>query len=163
MDFRLSSEAEDFRKEVNKFLKKEVTQELIDEEHNIGQRVGPLGWEFFRKLGQKRWLAPMLPREYGGMDAPYLLRYILEDEICYLFGRLYVISGPRMIASTLLKVGTEEQKNDYLPRIARGEIEFALGYTEPGAGSDVASINIRAVEDGDYFIIAEDDDDYLEP
>lgn len=152
MDFEFSEEDKKFRQEFYDFLDKEVTKELV-EECESGKGWGPHTWEFMRKLGTKRYLAPAIPKEYGGMGATHVQRVILEDGLGYYKAMPGVMIGAGMVAPTLLRHGSEEQKREFLPRIASGEIEFALGYTEPQAGSDLAALEIRAVKDGDDYIL----------
>jgi hypothetical protein len=134
-------------------LRKEVTEGVIQERQS-GLGIGPYTWELMRKLGAKGWLTPTWPKEYGGLNASPMYRYIIENELDY-FGGLPGgrLVGASMAGPTILLYGTEQQKKEYLPKIARGEIEFVLGYTEPDAGSDLAALQMRAVEDGDYYII----------
>jgi alkylation response protein AidB-like acyl-CoA dehydrogenase len=157
MDFRLSEEQEHFRDEVRAFLDKEVTDEMVTEsESRLG--FGPQSWVLMRKLGEKRWLAPSFPREYGGLGASHMYRSIVAEELSYRRVLSPVpglgIVGVDMVAPVLLHFGSEEQKQTWLPRIARGEIEFALGYTEPQAGSDLAAVQIRAEEKTDCYVIS---------
>jgi alkylation response protein AidB-like acyl-CoA dehydrogenase len=105
-----------------------------------------------KKLGAKGWLAPALPKEYGGMGADHVQRVILEDEMGYHFAAPLMV-GNSWVGPTIHLYGNEEQKREYLPRLARGEIEFTLGYSEPQAGSDLAALDIRAVKDGDDYIL----------
>jgi hypothetical protein len=151
MDFGLSPEEQAFRKEVCEFLDKEVTKEVLKESLSR-QGPGPHSRELLRKLGAKRWLCITWPKEYGGLGGTPLQRLILHDEMRY---RLLFFSmvGGGMAGPTIMIHGSDELKKEYLPRIASGEIEFALGYTEPAAGSDLASLEIRAVEDGDDFVL----------
>lgn len=152
MDFAFTEEEEQFKQEVREFLHQEVTEELIAEtEANVG--FGLHTWAFMRKLGAKGWLAPALPREYGGMGATHMQRLILTDELLYHRAIPITLCGANIVAPTLMLYGSDEQKQEYLPRIARGEIEFALGYSEPNAGSDLAALEIAAVEDGDDFVL----------
>jgi hypothetical protein len=152
MEFSFSKEEEKFRQEVQEFLQQEVTEDLVAEtEANVG--FGPHTWAFLRKLGAKGWLAPAVPKEYGGMGASHMQRLILTDELLYHRAIPITLCGASIVAPTLLLYGNEEQKREYLPRIARGEIEFALGYSEPNAGSDLAALEITAVEDGDDFVL----------
>ena len=153
MDFRFSVEEEKFKKEVCDFFikeKKVVTE--AKKEWNSGEGFGPYCWEILRKVGAKGWLCPTWPKEYGGLELPYIYRYIIMEQM-YYFTDIYVTIGAGMAGPIILSHGSEQQKKEYLPRIARGEIEFALGYTEPQAGSDVSSIEIKAEDKGDYFII----------
>jgi len=151
MDFALTDEQKRLRQEVRSFLKEVVTPDLVREtESNLG--LGPHSWAFMRKAGARGWLCPTWPKKYGGLEASNIDRLIIWDEMAYA-GAMEVWAGVRMTGPTILLFGTEEQKNSYLPRIARGEIDFAAGLTEPNAGSDISSINLRAVEDGDDYIL----------
>jgi hypothetical protein len=156
MDFDLTEEQREFKLQVCGFLEREVTRGVI-EESEAGLGYGPHSWDLIRKLGAKGWLAPTFPKEYGGLGLPYIYRYILLEEFDYRDALVVVRGmgsiGVDMVGPTILRYGNEEQKKEFLTRIARGEIEFALGYTEPNAGSDLSRISIRAVEDGDYFVI----------
>jgi len=156
MDFRLSREQERFRNEVREFLDKTVTDEVVAESEG-GLGFGPNSWALMRKLGDKRWLAPSFPKEYGGLGTSHIYRYIVAEELSYRRALSPIpglgLIGVDMVGPVLLRFGSEAQKQTCLPRIARGEIDFALGYTEPQAGSDLAAIQIRAEEKKDYYII----------
>jgi len=153
MDFSLNKEEEVFHREVEEFFRKEFDPEIVEEERKSSGR-GLRTWEFMRKLGARGWLAPMLPKEYGGIGGTWMHRHIIDDALdYYMFPELFAPIGAVIVAPMLLMIGTEEQKKEYVPRIARGEIEFALGYTEPEAGSDLANIDIRAVEQADCFVM----------
>ena len=132
---------------------KEVTDEVI-QEVELGTLIGmgPVIREFSKKLGEKRWLCPSLPKEYGGMGATHIERLIVQDELLY-YRALPLMVGTTIVAPTLMMYGNEEQKQEFLPRIASGEIEFALGYTEPDAGSDLANISTKAEEKDGYFVV----------
>ncbi len=156
MNFEFSEEQEKFRKDVSEFLDKEVKEGVIEESES-GKGYGPHSWELMRKLGAKRWLAPSFPLEYGGLGLSHIYRYIVLEELDYR-NALIVIHGVGsfgidMAGPIILRYGSDDLKREFLPRIATGEIEFALGYTEPDAGSDLSRIAIHAVEDGDDFII----------
>jgi len=153
MDFRLTKEEEEFRQEVRQFLQSE--SELIEKvrwEETLGTGWGESTKELLRKAGARGYLTPAWPKEYGGLDASNVERHIVAEEMAYFVGRMGAV-GVGMAGPVILRFGTEEQKKTFLPRISRGEIEFALGYTEPEAGSDLASLQMRAVRDGDYYII----------
>lgn len=152
MDFGFTAEEEAFYREVQDFLKNEVTEELI-KETEPGPGPGPHSRAFDRKMGARGWYCITLPKEYGGLGASYVKRFIMDDELTYHRASAVMKVAARIVAPTLLHHGTEEQKQYYLPRIARGEIEFALGYTEPQAGSDLGALRIRATEDGGDYII----------
>ena len=153
MDFGFSKEEEAFRQEVRELLRKEVTPQ-IREEADSGIGWGPHTWELVRKLGAKGLLTPTWPKEYGGLGLPPLYRFIVHEELDYAEALPHeaLTVGAGVAGPTIMLYGSEEQKKDYLPRIARGEIEFALGYTEPQAGSDLASLQLRAEDRGDHFL-----------
>ncbi|MDY7018683.1 MAG: acyl-CoA dehydrogenase family protein [Chloroflexota bacterium] len=153
MDFAFSPEERKFKQEVDQFLigEKETVIEAR-KELDSGTGFGSYVWDLLRKLGSRGWLCPTWPKEYGGLDLPHIYRYILTEEIDYYIGNLITV-GAGMAGPVVLARGSDQQKNEYLPRIARGEIDFALGYTEPQAGSDVASLEIRAEDKGDYFLM----------
>ena len=154
MDFNFTPEQEKFRQEVREFLKREVTEELIQEaEHGTLIGMGPAIRAFYKKLGEKKWVCPSLPKEYGGMGATHIERLILDEELMYHRAASPMMVGSQVVGPTLIMYGSEELKHEFLPRIARGEIEFALGYTEPDAGSDLAKLSIRADEKDGYFVV----------
>jgi alkylation response protein AidB-like acyl-CoA dehydrogenase len=110
-----------------------------------------------RKLGDRKWLAPNYPLEYGGLGLSRIYRYIVQEELDYRNALVIIrglgLVGVDMAGPLILRYGSEEIKREFLPRITSGEIEFALGYTEPNAGSDLSRISMCAVEDGNDFII----------
>jgi hypothetical protein len=156
MDFGFSEEEERFRREVQAFVDKEVTEELI-REIRTGEGWGLLTWEFVRKLGAKGWLNPAWPPEYGGLGLSFMHTFIVHEELvkkgAMPGAEPGTFFGAHFVGPMIMLYGTEDQKNYFLPRIARGEIEFALGYTEPQAGSDLASIATRATEEDDSYIL----------
>jgi alkylation response protein AidB-like acyl-CoA dehydrogenase len=153
MDFGFSKEEEAFRREVREFLRREVTPE-VREEADSGIGWGPHIWELVRKLGARGLLTPTWPKEYGGLGLPSLYRFIVHEELDYAEALPHeaLTVGAGVAGPTIMLYGSAEQKKQYLPRIARGEIEFALGYTEPEAGSDLASLQLRADEQSDHFV-----------
>ena len=156
MDFEFTSEQKQFRQEVCAFLDEEVTKGVI-EESEAGLGFGPYSWELMRKLGTKGWLAPTFPNEFGGLGLSRTFRYIVQRELDYRNALVVIrglgLVGVDMAGPVILRHGNEDLKREFLPKIARGEIELALGYSEPDAGSDLSRISIRAVEDGDGFVI----------
>ncbi len=163
MDFGFSKEEEEFRQEVKEFCQKEVTPELIEDyEREAGYT--PHIWEFLRKLGAKGWLAPQWPKEYGGLESDYMKKFIIEQEVTRAIGVRQAVRnvGNGMAGPTILHKGTLEQKKRFLPPIARGEVEYCLGYTEPQAGSDLAALELRVTEPGTKGeVFAEDKGDYF--
>ena len=153
MDFSFPTEEEAFRRELLDF----IHQELPPDWEGGGWSPDDWDWEFTRqmkvKLGQRGWLTMHWPVEYGGQGVSPLRSTIFSEEIAYhrVPGRDAI--GLSMLASTLMIFGTEEQKKTFLPSIARGEVQWCQGYSEPESGSDLASLQTRAVEDGDDFVI----------
>ncbi|MFC2067205.1 acyl-CoA dehydrogenase family protein [Chloroflexota bacterium] len=153
MNFKFSKEEKKFCEEVRNFLLAE--SELVEDvriEIDVGAGQGPRSKELIRKLGAKSYLTPSWPEKYGGLDKPPIYTFIAHEEIAYHVGAL-IIAGVTFSGPSILLFGSEQQKEKYLLKIARGEILFALGYTEPQAGSDLAALEMHAVREGDYYII----------
>jgi alkylation response protein AidB-like acyl-CoA dehydrogenase len=131
-------------------LDKECNEHVVAESLSL-QGAGPYSKELLRKMGARRLLTPRWPEEYGGRGMGAMVEAIKNDEINSHYGPS-PIDGVE-IGNAILICGNEEQKKRFLPPVARGEIDIALGYTEPNAGSDVASVQLRAVEDGDHYIL----------
>jgi len=109
---------------------------------------------WLERMVERGWTVPSWPREYGGGGLSKSEYVVLLEEMKRIKARPALSSfGTSMIGPTLLELGTEEQKQRHLPRIARAEVEWCQGYSEPGAGSDLASLQTRAVIDGDHFVI----------
>ena len=153
MDFRFSAEEEAFRQEIVDFVGQELpwdwkTTDIDAEEPESLTLVK----QFKKKLADKGWLTMAWPKEYGGQEAPHVQQLIFNEEMAY--HRIPAQdNGIRMLGPILMLQGTEEQKKEFLPRIAKADIVWAQGYSEPDAGSDLASLQTRAVEDGDDFVI----------
>ena len=106
------------------------------------------------KMASRGWTAPTWPEEYGGGGLDFESNRILQEELA-TFKALPPIAGMgiAMIGPTLLEFGTEEQKQRHLPKIVSGEVRWCQGYSEPGSGSDLASLQTKAVLEGDHFVI----------
>ncbi len=150
MDFRFTEEEEAFRRDVKEFLKKEWTLGHADLE-DPKQFDG--AWEFEKRLGKKGWLNMHWPKEYGGQGASHMMQLVLREEMAYVGARVVDGQGVYMIGPCLMIHGTEEQKKRFLPPIANSEVVWSQGFSEPNAGSDLASLQLRAVKDGDDYIL----------
>src|SRR5574337_785287 len=151
MDFHFTPEQEAFRREIRAFLDQHLTPETR-EEYDITHTPGPLSKALLRKIGAQGWLGIGWPTEYGGQGRSMIDQLVFYEELDrehFFYGDLTVTS----LAMALIRIGSEAQKQEYLPRILRGELSICLGYTEPGAGSDLASLKTRAVRDGDFYVI----------
>ena len=153
MEFSFTPEQDRLRLEVREFLKKEVTEESrLD--FRLDRPYSPDTWKVLRGLGERGWLCPAWPRELGGIGASPLDNYVIQDEISYAFAPApFAVISAMVVGPTLLLHGSEEQKKKYLPMIARGEVEFSMGYSEPQSGSDLASLSLRADDKGDYYLV----------
>lgn len=151
MRFDLTPEQKQLQQEIRSYLEKHVTPELLEEikENPDG---GPLWREYIRKLGEDGWLGIGWPVEYGGQGRTPIEQYIFLEEVERTGVNIPFITL-ETVGPTLMQLGTEEQKNYFLPKILKGEIEIAIGYTEPQAGTDLASLQTRAVRDGDSYVI----------
>ncbi len=153
MEFSFTPEQERLRLEVRKFLEKEVTDESrLD--FRFDRPYSPDTWKLMRGLGERGWLCPLWPREWGGINATPLDNYVIQDELAYAFAPTpCALIGAMVVGPTLMMHGSEEQKQKFLPMIARGEVEFSMGYTEPQAGSDLASLALKAEDKGDHYLL----------
>ena len=157
MDF-IDPRAE-FRREVGEWLDRELTDELREEfAREITYLRVPMAWspevlEFNRKLGAKGWIGLHWPTEYGGGGRTLRDQLVVVEELARRYAKI-VSSQSLHVTSILLAHGTEELKMEVIPRVATGEIEISLGYTEPNAGSDVANIQMRAVEKDDHYVVS---------
>ncbi|MBI2865119.1 MAG: acyl-CoA dehydrogenase family protein [Chloroflexi bacterium] len=149
MDFSFGEDLEKLRQDVRQFLDQEWKPDPSVDGHNVDPKIAK---EFRRKLAKKGWLALSVPKAYGGAGLSAMEQYVFAEEMAYR-GAPTPGHGPNIVAPTLVRVGTEDQKKRFLPGIVSGEVEFCLGYTEPAAGSDLASMEIRAVQDGDDYVI----------
>lgn len=146
---------EAFRDEVRAFLDQELTPDL----RRAGSMMTSVFAEFnatmawHRKLHARGWVAPDWPAEYGGTGWDINQCHIFQEE-CKLAGAPSVLPmGLQMLGPMLIRYGTEAQKSHYLPRILSGEDVWCQGYSEPGAGSDLASLQMAAVRDGDEYVL----------
>ena len=156
MDFKDSPEQAAFRTEVRDFIQKEIKSDLKDSD--LAER-GMYRGAFERlkdlraKLSSKGWIAPAWPKEYGGAGLSVMEQFIMNEE--FAENRVPPVGGMgvSMVGPTLITHGNEEQKKEHLSRILNGEVQWCQGFSEPGSGSDLASLQTRAVKDGDDYII----------
>jgi len=157
MEFRFTPEEEAFRQEVRQFLDQELPpdwEERFDTETEEGfGGLSQFARAFQRKLAQRRWLALPWPPEYGGLGATIMQQVIYNEEMAYRRAPTGFNMGVAWVGPALMLYGTEEQKRRFLPKIASGEEIWCTLYSEPGAGSDLAALQTRAVLEGDYWVI----------
>jgi alkylation response protein AidB-like acyl-CoA dehydrogenase len=150
MDFELSPEQIAFREEVERFLDENDDPEVFDvTRENMAQIVDtPKRREFMRKVGDRGWLGITWPKEWGGQESDGVYEYLLNEALARRGGP-QIGKGVGIIGKTILAHGTDKLKREFLPKILRNEVEFAVGYSEPDAGSDAASMRLRATRDGE--------------
>ncbi len=153
MDLNYTDEEKAFRDEVRAFLDEKLPQEVRDKVRR-GISLGKAGHdEWHRILNEKGWLAPNWPKEFGGAEWNAVQRHIFEEELAAAHAPRIVPFGLSMLGPVLQKFGSKEQQEYFLPRILSGEHWWCQGYSEPGAGSDLASLKTRAVREGDHYIV----------
>ncbi|MGE5638874.1 MAG: acyl-CoA dehydrogenase family protein [Clostridia bacterium] len=153
MDLNYSAEELAFRDEVRAWLQQNLPQELREKvaSYDHLSREDLLRWH--RILAKKGWVAPAWPKEWGGTDWNVVQRYIFEEELGYVGSPPLIPFGLTMCGPVLLRFGTEAQKKRFLPRIYQGEDFWCQGYSEPGSGSDLASLKTKAVRQGDHYVV----------
>ncbi|MBI3952983.1 MAG: acyl-CoA dehydrogenase family protein [Chloroflexi bacterium] len=153
MDFRFTREQEAFRKQVRGFLGQELPAGWAGQDEDYGDEAWAFTQRMRKRLAAKGWLTMAWPKEYGGMGAPHIQQMIFAEEMAYHRAPGRDGQGVGMVGPTLMINGTEEQKKQHLGAIGRGEVVWCQGYSEPGSGSDLASLQTRAAADGDDFVI----------
>ncbi|MBD3646092.1 MAG: acyl-CoA dehydrogenase family protein, partial [Pseudomonadales bacterium] len=155
-------EMEEFRTEVRAWLEENCPASMrtpAAEDQVVGggtkqEYKNPDAKLWLDRMAEKGWTAPTWPKEYGGGGLSKEEYLILQDEMVRINARNPISGmGFSMIGPTLLDYGTEEQKKEHLPKIVRGEVRWCQGYSEPGAGSDLAGLSTRAEDQGDHFLV----------
>ena len=153
MDFTFTAEQNALREQVRHFA-----AEALKDYHGASRPTSQADWPgqmaFLKKLAARKWVAPAWPEAYGGLGWKHVNQMVFSEEMSYVgapdAGRVFSVG---MIGPTLIVHGSEQQKRDHLPRITSGEAIWCQGYSEPGAGSDLASLQTRAVRDGDDYVV----------
>ncbi|MBX9410289.1 acyl-CoA dehydrogenase family protein [Pseudomonas baetica] len=153
MDIHFTAEELAFRDEVKAFLKKKLPQDLADKVR-LGKHLSKmdhLRWQAIQN--EQGWYATHWPTAFGGTGWNTVQKHIYEEECALAGAPRNIAFGVNMVAPVLIKFGTLKQQAYYLPRILKGEDWWCQGYSEPGAGSDLASLKTRALRDGDHYIV----------
>jgi len=157
MDFKLTPEQQALRKEFEEYAEELMKDAPPGWETSMEFQYSDEGWEFTKRtherLAEKGWLVRHWPKEYGGMNAPIAEQLIYSEAMGYHRVPAGDIISVGMIGPTLLAIGSEEQKQEHLPPIARAEKYWCQGWSEPNAGSDLASLTTRAVKVGDKYVV----------
>lgn len=153
MRFEFTAEETEFKNQLSAFL----DDVLPDDWHGPADESLADHWALNQSikkgLAERGWLVMSWPKEYGGADSSPMMNTIFAEEMAYRRAPGHDRFGTRMLGPTLMRFGTEEQKKTHLGAIANGDIQWCQGYSEPNSGSDLASLQTKAVEDGDDFIV----------
>src|SRR5579863_25993 len=154
MDFEFSPEQLAFVEEVETFLDEHDDPAVFDvTRENMAQIVDtPARRAFMALLGEQGWLGITWPKEYGGQEGDGVYEHLLNEALARRGGP-QIGKGVGIVGKTIIRHGSERLKREFLPKILRNEVEFAVGYSEPNAGSDAASMQLKAVRDGDGWLL----------
>ncbi|MFQ5381617.1 MAG: acyl-CoA dehydrogenase family protein, partial [Dehalococcoidia bacterium] len=162
MEFRDSPEEAAFRHEVRAFLKEEFPADLANRSVEWGffntsykpePGMGKFMKEWNAKLNERGWGAPHWPKEYGGGGLPVRQQFVLSEEFAWARAPRPGGIGHGWAGPTIMVYGSDEQKEEFLPKILSGEHRWCQLFSEPGAGSDLASLQTRATRDGDDYVV----------
>ncbi len=153
MNVTFTAEDLAFRAEVRSFFEKEFPQDVLEKQKNAVPLTRDDIVRWHKKMYEKGWAAPNWPVEYGGTGWSPVQKYIFADEQGRVNAPPFLSFGVSMVGPIIYTFGTEEQKQQFLPEILQFNHWWCQGYSEPGAGSDLASLKTRADRDGDYYIV----------
>ncbi len=146
-----TEEQEALRQELRSYYAKLLTPE-VEQQLSESRGVGEAMRRVVRQMGQDGWMGIGWPKEWGGQGRSAIEQFVFFDESMRAGAPVPMLTI-NSVGPAIMQYGTEEQKAHYVPRILNGEIHFCIGYTEPGAGTDLASLKTAAVRDGDEYII----------
>jgi alkylation response protein AidB-like acyl-CoA dehydrogenase len=154
MDFEFSEEECQFLRDVDEFLEENRHIDVMDvTRENMAQICDtPERRAFMKKLAAKGWLGITWPKEYGGQDGEGFYEFLLNEKLASV-GASQIGKGVGIVGKTLINVGSEKLKNEFLPKILNADVEFAVGYSEPNAGSDAAAMRLKAERQGDGWVL----------
>jgi alkylation response protein AidB-like acyl-CoA dehydrogenase len=151
MEIAYTEEQLRLRRELRAYYDELLTPE-VEDQLSHAQGVGPIVRRVVRQMGEDGWLGIGWPKEYGGQGRSAIEQFIFFDE-SMRSGAPVPMLTINTVGPTIMNFGTDEQKDFFLPKILKGEIHFCIGYTEPGAGTDLAALQTRAVRDGEEYVI----------
>jgi alkylation response protein AidB-like acyl-CoA dehydrogenase len=153
MDLAFTPEEQKFREDVRAWVRTNLPQEISNKVHNSLHLTREDMQQWARILGKKGWLGYGWPKQFGGPGWNAIQKHLFEEE-CALAGAPRIVPfGPVMVAPVIMTFGSPEQQQRFLPGIASGEVWWSQGYSEPGSGSDLASLKTRAERKGDKYIV----------
>lgn len=155
MNLEFSKDDLDFQQEVRGWIEENLTPDMREvlERSATGHLSKELQVEWQQRLAKKGWAVPNWPKEWGGPEWTASQKYIFDLEMSRVGAPRMLPFGVTMVAPVIMKFGTEEQKEKYLPDIRESRVWWCQGYSEPGSGSDLASLSTTARRDGDHYIV----------
>lgn len=156
MDFSFTPEQEALRAEIRAFLDEALDNSLRADDDvvlGIGTGEDERDRDWLKKLAKKNWVAPAWPKEYGGLDLGIMEQFIFNEEMALARAPKPNFLAIGLAGPTIMVHGSEQQKKQHLPGILSGDVYWCQGFSEPGSGSDLASLQTRAVRDGDDYVV----------
>ena len=153
MRFDFTPEESDFRRKLSAFLDDALPADWHGPADESRDDHWALNQQIKKGLADRGWFVMSWPTEYGGADSSPMMNTIFAEEMAYRRAPGHDRFGTRMLGPTLMRFGSDSQRTEHLGAIARGEVQWCQGYSEPNSGSDLASLQTRAVIDGDNFIV----------
>jgi len=151
--FDFTPEESDFRRKLSAFLDDALPADWHGPADESRDDHWALNQQIKKGLADRGWFVMSWPTEYGGADSSSMMNTIFAEEMAYRRAPGHDRFGTRMLGPTLMRFGSDSQRTEHLGAIARGEVQWCQGYSEPNSGSDLASLQTRAVIDGDNFIV----------
>ncbi len=153
MDLALTPDEEQFRQQIRNWVRSSLPHDIAHKVQNDLHLNRDDHQRWAKILGRQGWLCHTWPQEFGGPGWNTIQRYLFEEECARADAPRIVPFGPVMVASVIMAFGSPEQQKRFLPGIASGEVWWSQGYSEPGAGSDLASVKTRAILEGDHYVV----------
>jgi alkylation response protein AidB-like acyl-CoA dehydrogenase len=153
MDLAFTPEEQKFREEIRGWVRENLPKDISDKVHNALRLTRDDMQRWAKILGKKGWLGYGWPTQFGGPGWNAIQKHLFEEETALAGAPRIVPFGPVMVAPVIMAFGNPEQQQRFLPGIASGEVWWSQGYSEPGAGSDLASLKTRAERKGDKYIV----------
>jgi alkylation response protein AidB-like acyl-CoA dehydrogenase len=153
MEFGFTPDEEAFRQEVRTFLRHHPPADFPEDGMDAGYGSGAHSYAFLRKLAEQGWFSLTWPREFGGQERPFMYRLILLEELAAAGAPFGPLGGIDQVSDAIMRYGSPRLQQEVLPRVARGEVAFWQGFSEPNSGSDLLSLQTVAFRDGDDYVL----------
>ncbi|MCG2591988.1 acyl-CoA dehydrogenase family protein [Ramlibacter sp. XY19] len=153
MDLAFTPEEQKFREDIRAWVRENLPQDIAHKVHNALHLTRDDMQRWAKILGKKGWLGYGWPKQFGGPGWSAVQKHLFEEETALAGAPRIVPFGPVMVAPVIMAFGSPEQQQRFLPGIASGEVWWSQGYSEPGSGSDLASLKTRAERKGDKYIV----------